>query len=136
MLLLTSWFDALQLDHDRASSHPHEQYLDGDRVDVKVNKLTSTVTQLPYDYYRLAFCQPKELINSVENLGEVLHGSMIQNSAYELYAQNSDFKVLCKVDMTEKEAKLFGQRIKEVCDPCASSLRTMSDRRRPAHSEP
>ena len=90
------------------------QYLDGEKVDVKVNKLTSTVTQLPYDYYRLAFCKPKELINSVENLGEVLHGSMIQNSAYELYAQKADFKVLCKTDLTEKEATLFAQRVKEV----------------------
>ena len=56
--------------------------------------LTSTQTQLPYDYYRLAFCKPETLTYKVENIGEVLHGSMIQNSPYELYAQKSDFKVL------------------------------------------
>ncbi len=38
---------------------------------------------------------------------------MIQNSAYELYAQKSDFKVLCKVNLTQKESRLFAARIKE-----------------------
>jgi hypothetical protein len=34
--------------------------------------------QLPYDYYSLPFCRPEKVINKVENLGEVLHGSVIQ----------------------------------------------------------
>ena len=89
------------------------EYMDGERVEVKVNKLTSTTTQLPYDYYRLAFCKPSELTYKVENIGEVLHGSMIQNSPYELYAQKSDFKVLCKADLTAKQAKQFADRIRE-----------------------
>jgi len=89
------------------------EYLDGERVEVKVNKLTSTVTQLPYDYYKLPFCKPQEIIYKVENLGEVLHGSMIQNSAYELYAQKSDFKVLCKVTLNKEESHQFAARIKE-----------------------
>ena len=37
------------------------EYLDGERVDVKVNKLTSTVTQLPFGYYTLPLCKPTEL---------------------------------------------------------------------------
>jgi len=89
------------------------EYVDNEKVEIKVNKLTSTVTQLPYDFYNLAFCKPTALVNSVENLGEVLHGSMIQNSPYELFAHKSDFKVLCKKDLTLKEVKTFGQRIKE-----------------------
>ena len=89
------------------------EYLDGERVDVKVNKLTSTVTQLPFGYYTLPLCKPTELKYHVENLGEVLHGSMIQNSPYELYAQKSDFKVLCKVTMTSKESALMAKRIKQ-----------------------
>jgi hypothetical protein len=56
---------------------PHE-YLDGEHVEIKVNKLSSTKTQLPYDYYSLPFCRPVQVINKVENLGEVLHGSVIQ----------------------------------------------------------
>ena len=38
---------------------------------VKVQKLSSTKTQLPYEYYSLPFCKPAEVVNSVENLGEV-----------------------------------------------------------------
>ena len=89
------------------------QYLDGERVDVKVNKLTSTVTQLPYDYYKLAFCKPETLTYKVENIGEVLHGSMIQNSPYELYMGKSDFKVLCKADLTKQQAADFAKRIRQ-----------------------
>ena len=89
-----------------------KEYLENEKVEVKVNKLSSPVTQLPYDYYNLAFCKPKDLRNSVENLGEVLHGSVIQNSPYELFMQKSDFKVLCKVDLTKKQVENFGRRIK------------------------
>lgn len=87
--------------------------MDGEKVEVKVNKLSSSVTQLPYNYYDLAFCKPKELKYSVENLGEVLHGSLIQNSPYELSAMKSDFRILCRTVLTDIEAKNFGQRIKE-----------------------
>ena len=37
---------------------------------VKVNKLSSTKTQLPYDYYSLPYCKPEAIVNSAENLGE------------------------------------------------------------------
>ena len=33
-------------------------YADGEHVDMKVNKLTSTKTQLPYEYYALPFSSP------------------------------------------------------------------------------
>jgi len=74
-----------------------KEYMEGDKVEIKVNKLTSTHTQLPYDYYSLPFCKPKTVFNAVENLGEVLHGSVIHNSPYEVYFGTSSFKVLCRV---------------------------------------
>jgi len=51
---------------------------------VKVNKLSSTKTQLPYDYYFLDFCKPSTIMNSAENLGEVLRGDRIENSVYNV----------------------------------------------------
>ena len=51
-------------------------------VTVKVNKLSSIKTQLPYDYYSLDYCKPAEIVNSAENLGEVLRGDRIENSPY------------------------------------------------------
>lgn len=54
----------------------------GDELQVKVNKLSSTKTQLPYDYYFLKYCTPHKILNSAENLGEVLRGDRIENSVY------------------------------------------------------
>jgi transmembrane 9 superfamily protein 2/4 len=54
----------------------------GEALPVKVNKLSSTKTQLPYDYYYLKYCKPKKIVNSAENLGEVLRGDRIENSVY------------------------------------------------------
>lgn len=49
---------------------------------MKVNKLSSTKTQLPYDYYFLDYCRPSKIQNSNENLGEVLRGDRIENSVH------------------------------------------------------
>ncbi|PKI62325.1 hypothetical protein CRG98_017326, partial [Punica granatum] len=54
----------------------------GDPLPVKVNKLSSTKTQLPYDYYYLKYCKPPKIVNSAENLGEVLRGDRIENSVF------------------------------------------------------
>lgn len=45
---------------------------------------SSIHTQLPYDYYSLKFCRPKEGVKPYsENLGEFLRGDRIENSAFE-----------------------------------------------------
>lgn len=46
-------------------------------LEVKAVKMTSTRTQLPYEYYSLQFCLPKNgtLHYKSENLGEVLRGN-------------------------------------------------------------
>lgn len=63
---------------------PHN-YVDGEEVVLKVNKLSSVHTQLPYDFYSLKFCQPKGGVKPYsENLGEFLSGDRIENSAYEV----------------------------------------------------
>lgn len=56
--------------------------LQGDALMVKVNKLTSTKTQLPYSYYSLPYCHPEHIVDSAENLGEVLRGDRIENSPF------------------------------------------------------
>lgn len=57
-------------------------YSQGDSLHVKVNKLSSTKTRLPYNYYFLSYCKPPRVTNSAENLGEVLRGDRIENSVY------------------------------------------------------
>lgn len=56
--------------------------MQGDILKVKVNKLTSIKTQLPYSYYSLPYPRPEKIVDSAENLGEVLRGDRIENSPY------------------------------------------------------
>ena len=46
--------------------------------------MTSTKTQMPYDYYSLPFCKPKTLVYESENCGEVISGDRIENSVYKV----------------------------------------------------
>jgi transmembrane 9 superfamily protein 2/4 len=57
-------------------------YRRGEQVEIKVNKLDSVVTQVPFDYYSLPFCQPGKIEEAAENLGEILSGDKIENSDY------------------------------------------------------
>ena len=107
--LLASAADAFYL----PGVSPHE-YREGEQVDLKVNKLTSTKTQLPYEYYSLPFCQPENPETVAENLGEVLRGDKIMNSLYSLkMGVEESCKVLCRKSLTQEEASLFAARIDE-----------------------
>uniref|UniRef100_A0A673J7U2 Uncharacterized protein n=1 Tax=Sinocyclocheilus rhinocerous TaxID=307959 RepID=A0A673J7U2_9TELE len=39
-------------------------------VEIKAVKLTSSRTQLPYEYYSLPFCKPDNIFYKAENLGK------------------------------------------------------------------
>ena len=80
LLVLVSHVSAFYL--PGVAPHSFEK---GEDVELKVNKLSSVHTQLPYDYYSLKFCKPLEGVRAYnENLGEFLRGDRIENSAYEI----------------------------------------------------
>ncbi|KZV28094.1 transmembrane 9 superfamily member 4 [Dorcoceras hygrometricum] len=84
----------------------------GDELAVKVNKLSSTKTQLPYDFYYLNYCKPKNIKNVAENLGEVLRGDRIENSVYTFrMREEQSCTVACKVTLQEQDAKNFKEKI-------------------------
>mmetsp|Transcript_2627 Transcript_2627/g.8786 ORF Transcript_2627/g.8786 Transcript_2627/m.8786 type:complete len:631 (+) Transcript_2627:50-1942(+) len=90
------------------------EYAAGEKVELKVNKLTSTKTQLPYEYYALPFCRPAEVVVVAENLGEVLRGDRIMNSNYELkMGVEESCKILCRKQLTSKESAAFALRIEQ-----------------------
>lgn len=79
---------------------------------VKVNKLSSTKTQLPYSYYTLPYCRPGRIIDSAENLGEVLRGDRIENSPYVFKMREPQMcNVVCRVTLNAKTAKEFKEKI-------------------------
>lgn len=90
-----------------------ESYAPGDEVVLKVNKLSSVHTLLPYDYYSLPFCIPKGGVKPYnENLGEFLRGDRIENSAYEITMLREEHcKVLCQVSLNKKGRTDFDEAI-------------------------
>lgn len=61
-------------------------YQAGDVVELKVNKLTSVKTQLPYKFYdKLPFCRPQKIVDMDANLGELLSGDRYMNSLYHVH---------------------------------------------------
>ncbi|KAH9625509.1 hypothetical protein KSS87_012110, partial [Heliosperma pusillum] len=84
----------------------------GDDLQVKVNKLSSTKTQLPYDYYFLKYCKPQKILNSAENLGEVLRGDRIENSVYTFkMREEASCQVGCRHKLDAESAKNFKEKI-------------------------
>lgn len=60
-------------------------FKEGDAIVVKAIKMTSSHTQLPYEYYSLPFCQPEGGPEyKTENLGEILRGDRISTTAYDV----------------------------------------------------
>nr|GMD28830.1 transmembrane 9 superfamily member 9-like [Ipomoea batatas]GMD28832.1 transmembrane 9 superfamily member 9-like [Ipomoea batatas] len=89
-----------------------QDFQKGDPLKVKVNKLTSTRTQLPYSYYSLPYCKPGRIVDSAENLGEVLRGDRIENSVYEFHMREPQMcKIACRLTLNAKTAKEFKEKI-------------------------
>ncbi|MCO5568870.1 hypothetical protein L7F22_022572 [Adiantum nelumboides] len=86
---------------------------EGDELQVKVNKLSSIKTQLPYEYYSLGYCRPPKIVNSAENLGEVLRGDRIENSPYVFQMREDKLcNVACKIDkLNAATVKAFREKI-------------------------
>jgi len=92
-----------------------QDYARDDLVNFKVNKISSTKTALPYEYYSLPFCRPTPIINSAENLGEVLRGDRILNSLYQIQMRlDEKCKVVCRVNpLTKEQVKNFASKIND-----------------------
>jgi len=88
------------------------EYQKGEAVDLKVNKLESVETQLPYAYYDLPFCQPETVVLAAENLGEVLTGEVIENSIFQIQMlENEACKVQCRKLYPYDEVHKFQKKI-------------------------
>ncbi|KAK7283131.1 hypothetical protein RIF29_12439 [Crotalaria pallida] len=91
-----------------------QDFQKGDLLQVKVNKLTSIKTQLPYTYYSLPFCSPEKIQDSAENLGEVLRGDRIENSLYVFKMREPQMcNVVCNRKLDAKAAKEFKEKIND-----------------------
>jgi transmembrane 9 superfamily protein 2/4 len=111
------------------------QYAAGEEVQLKVNRMTSQRTQLPYNFYDLPFCQAMGgVVDSAENLGEILTGNVIENSAYTFNMYTTvTCGVVCVKTFTDAEAAHFVGKIDEqyiinmIMDNLPAAYKTVSD---------
>ena len=79
--------------------------------------MTSSKTQLPYEYYNLPIhCKPEKGVKyKSENLGEILRGDRIVSTGYEVrMLQNEACKVICSsIDLSADQSKQVAKRIKD-----------------------
>ena len=93
------------------------EFQEGDAVPLKVDKLSSVRSQLPFSFYHLPFCtpadsgltdakgKPAQIENVAENLGEVLAGDRMESTGYQLHMQEHSpgCQILCRKVFTKKE---------------------------------
>lgn len=108
----------------------------GGNVDIRAIKLTSVKAQLPYDYYSLPFCKPNLTEYKSENLGEVLRGDRIVNTAYEVSMHvNETCKVMCKRTLTSEQTKQLHSFIQDSYNvhlltdnlPCSTKIESANE---------
>jgi transmembrane 9 superfamily protein 2/4 len=88
---------------------PHD-YEPGERVWLKVNSLTSSKTQVPYEYYKFNFCKPKRIIDNKENFAEFMAGDRIQNSPYQVFTMEDTYcNLLCAVKTGSEKGHKYKQ---------------------------
>uniref|UniRef100_A0A0G4H5F7 Transmembrane 9 superfamily member n=1 Tax=Chromera velia CCMP2878 TaxID=1169474 RepID=A0A0G4H5F7_9ALVE len=89
-------------------SKTDQEYNPGDSVPLKVNKMTSPQTQIPYSFYHLDFCSPQKITRYSMHLGQILAGDALENSDYSLkMAENVKCRVLCDKPLTPEAAEKF-----------------------------
>ncbi|XP_071835822.1 transmembrane 9 superfamily member 4-like isoform X2 [Apostichopus japonicus] len=93
------------------------EFKENDPVDIKGVKMTSTKTQLPYEFYSIPMCEPPkdEIEHRLENLGEVLRGDRIVNTLYKIQMKAGiECQRLCEpLKLDGKSTSKLIQRIKE-----------------------
>jgi transmembrane 9 superfamily protein 2/4 len=81
-------------------------------VKLYVTKLTSTKTQVPYDYYSLPFCQPKKMGLQHENIGEAMSGDRIENSVYGVrMKETKSCAAACAKKLSQHDSAAFKKAI-------------------------
>ncbi|XP_048501690.1 transmembrane 9 superfamily member 8 [Beta vulgaris subsp. vulgaris] len=88
--------------------------MQGDKLMVKVDKLSSVKTQLPYSYYSLPYCTPDTIVDSANNLGKLLRGDQTEDSPYVFkMLEHQMCNVVCRKTLDAKQAKEFQEKIND-----------------------
>ncbi|XP_073050846.1 transmembrane 9 superfamily member 10-like isoform X2 [Primulina eburnea] len=87
-------------------------FVEGDPMQVKVQKLASVKTQLSYFYYSLPYCMPKEIVDHHLSLGEIVQKDLIENSPYQFKMLELQMcRVVCRTTLNDNDAKVLKEAI-------------------------
>ena len=82
-------------------------FKEGQNVQIKVQTLVSPESELQFDYYQLPFCEPAQIVDVPENLGEALTGDKAHTSAFEARMRVNEYcKTLCRRDYSAQQVAL------------------------------
>lgn len=83
-------------------------------MDLKVARIDSVITQMPFPYYHLPFCELAEREHDTQHLGASLRGDRIEASPYRLeFEKDHSCKILCRKSYDKQQLKLFEEKIRE-----------------------
>jgi len=83
-------------------------FKDGQPVNIKVQTLVSSESQLQFDYYQLPFCQPPKIVDLPENLGEALAGEKAHTSPFRAHMKENVYcQTLCRKEYTPAQMEEF-----------------------------
>lgn len=124
-LVLVVYCLALARGYYLPGTYPQE-FTKGQPLQVEVNSLVSSDTEMPYDYYSMPFCKPGEGVKKSSgsiNPGTILLGIRIENSPYKLSMMEGKYAVAaCRgkqypngayTPLTKEETKTLKEKIKE-----------------------
>ena len=86
-------------------------YYVGDPVPLYVNSLRSLSHVVPYDYYHLPFCQPRELRSKILTMGQMMWGDRIQSSAIVLTMKKDEHCALVPCHAEVERRNLSSGRV-------------------------
>ncbi|KAJ8907799.1 hypothetical protein NDN08_007903 [Rhodosorus marinus] len=89
-------------------------YKNGDSIEVFADRLSSRTEKLPFDYFKLKFCEPEEGRKSDNlNLGEILLGERDDLTAYKInMGKPKACQLLCSKQLTAKDVLQFQRLIR------------------------
>ena len=89
------------------------EFTTGEVVPMLANRLTSVRTQIPRSFYALPFCVPTKTEHAPESLGEVMHGNLVQSTAFHLRIGLERTLALCKVTLENPARLTWAKRVRE-----------------------
>jgi transmembrane 9 superfamily protein 2/4 len=85
-----------------------KKYQPGSTVELFAGTLTSSRTQLPFEYYYLPFCNPEKQAMDFDNIGQALTGDVLEKTSYEiLMGTNKKCSFLCTRNVGPAKIKAF-----------------------------